>query len=346
MILISNHLYIIDRGTNSVNDTEIPESQPLTDYIMTVLSKVVESVGDREYEFQQNSITMQTWLNQIIAQNEADNVSKSIAHRLLDKENEAQEKIQHLDKEISKGMLIVSFVDMELSERDEKKIIIIKADYDEFIEQTTGELKTGLATKKKFYKAFIANVTLNQITKLTTYDTNSTMANYWWKDFLELEVVRKNDINTKNAFDTIEREIINPIKSRSKQDYLHIWNLTLGYFRRDDEFNLDYYRDNVIGTYIPYDDNISISDLQAKCNDLPNKGNFDRRFNKDISKIKGKKLKNSIPITNEIELLLKDYVPNLSDILQAEENDAGEKFLKIKSAAGYEYAKRIKNNEQ
>ena len=347
MRLISNHLYVIDRVANSVSDAGFQESRPLTDYIMTVLNKVIDSVGDREYQFQQNAITMQTWLNQIIEQNEADNVSKFIAQRLLAKEIEAQEKIQHLDKEIPKGMLIVSFVDMELSERDEKKIIITKADYDEFIEQATGELKTGLATKKKFYKAFIANVALNQITKLTTYDTNTTMANYWWKDFLELEVVRKNDINTKNAFDTIEKEIINPIKSKSKQDYLHLWNLTLGYFRLDGEFNLDEYRDNIIGRYAPYDESISIADLQTKCNDLPNRGNFDRRFNKDTSKIKSKKLKKSISITNEIELLFKDYIPNLSDILQAEENEAGEKFLKIKSVAGYEYAKRLRvtNNE-
>ncbi|MDR2406881.1 MAG: nucleoid-associated protein [Bacteroidales bacterium] len=344
MELISNYLYVVDRETLSVTNNEMSESQPLRDYVMNVLNKVLESVGDREYRFQSNSITMQTWLNQIITQDETENVSKLIAQRLLNTEIEAQKRIEHLDKEIPKGMLIVSLVDMELSEHNEKKIIIIKADYNQIIERRTGSLQEGLATKKKFYKAFIANVISNEIMKMTTYDTNSTMANYWWKDFLELEVIRKDNINTKNAFDAIEKEIINPIKSKSRQDYLHLWNLTLGYFRLEGEFNLDDYRDNIIGRYVPYDESISISDLQAKCNDLSNRGKFDRRFNKDISKIKGKKLKKIIRLTNEIDLILKDTVPNLSDILVADENEAGEKFLKIKSPEGYEYAKKIKRS--
>jgi hypothetical protein len=347
MEIISKYLYVVDRNTESVTEAEFQDSQPINDYVMNVLNTVVESVGDREYRFQQDSITMQTWLNQIIQRRRTKNVCKLIAERLLSKEIEVQERIEHLGKAIPKGMLIVSLVDMQLSERDEKKVIIVKADYDEIIEQTTGALKTGLSTKKKFYKAFIANVTVTQITKLATYDTNTTMANYWWKDFLELEVVRKNNINTKNAFDAIEKDIINPVKSQSKQDYLHLWNLTLGYFRLEGEFSLEYYRDNIIGRYTPYSDNISISDLQAKCNNLPNRGNFDRRFDKDLSGIKGKKLKNTIRLTNEIDLVFKDSVANLGEILRAEVNDAGEKFLIIKSAEGYEYAKNLRdtNNE-
>ncbi len=346
MELMLKYLYVIDRGTQSVSDVEFQESQPLKDYVMNVLNKVVESAGDREYKFQLHSITMQTWLNQIIEQDDTERVSKLIAQRLLDEETKAQDRIEHLNVEIPKGMLIVSYVDMELSEHDEKKIVIIKADYDEIIERRTGTLQEGLATKKKFYKAFIANVVSNRIVKMTTYDSNNTVANYWWKEFLELEVERKNDVNTTNAFNTIEKEIINPIKGKSKQDYLHLWNLTLGYFRLDGEFNLDEYRDNIIGRYIPYDDSISISDLQTKCNNLPNKGDFDRRFSKDLSGIKGKKLKNTIRLTNEIDLLLKDSIPNLNDVLRPFENEAGEKGMTIISRDAYEYVKNLPQDNE
>lgn len=343
MELISKYQYVVDRTTETVRDAVFQDSQPINNYVMNVLNTIVESVGDREYRFQQNSITIQTWLNQIIQRQEEESVCRQMAERLLSKEIDTQERIEHLGVEIPKGILIISLVDMQLSERDEKKVVVIKADYNEIIEQDTGRLTNGLSTKKKFYKAFIANVTVNQITKLSTYDTNATMANYWWKDFLELEVIRENKQNTKNAFSAIEKNILNPIKTKSKQDYLHLWNITLGYFRLDGEFNLDEYRDNIIGNYTAYSDNVSRLDLQAKCDNLLQNGNFDRRFEKDLKGIKGKKLRNTIPLTREIDLLFKDTVPNLEDILQAEINEAGEKFLKIKSAEGYEYAKNLRN---
>lgn len=348
---IFNHLYKVDINKNAAEKSEFQESEALKNYVMNVLEKVTSSVGDREYQFQPESITMKTWLNNIIVQQEEEieNTCLSIANRLLIMEANTQEKIEHLRKEIQKGMLIISFVNMNLSERTEKKIIISKADYAEFIEETSGNLKTGLATKKKIYKAFVANISLVEgeecITKISTYDTNTTMATYWWKEFLELEVVRKNDINTKKAFDAIEKEILNPLQRDYKQDYLHLWNLTLGYFRLEGEFSIDHYRDEIVGHYQPFDTSLSVSDLQAKCNDLPSKGNFDRRFDKDIKGIKGKKLKKTLPLTNEIDLVIKDSIANMQEVLQGYINAAEEKFLMIKSDKGYEYAEKIRTNK-
>lgn len=342
MDLITNYLYKVDIRTESVEKKEFHDSQHLKDYVMNVIHKVTDSVGDREYQFKDTAITMKTWLNEIISQAATEETHEAIAKRLMAEETSTQEKIEHLGKEIQKGMLIISYARMTASE---KKIIISKADYDEFIEETTGELKTGLATKKKIYKAFVANVSLvdgeDKITKLTTYDTNTTMAKYWWEDFLELEVVRKNDINTKNAFEAIEHEILNPLQNHHKQDYLHLWNLTLGYFRAEGEFNIDHYRDEIIGRYQPFDEGVSVADLQAKCEELPQKRNFDRRFEKDLKGIKGKKLKKTLILTNEIALIIKDTIPNLQETLQAYKTPEGEKFLMIKSDSGYEYVKNM-----
>jgi hypothetical protein len=155
MEFISKYLYVVDQETQSVTDNEFSESQPLKEYIMDVLNIVIESTGDREYRFQSNSITMQTWLNQIIEQHEFKNISRLIAQRLLEKEIETQERIEQLDTEIPKGMLIISLLDMELSERNEKKIVIIKADYNQIIERRTGSIQEGLVTKKNFTKPLL-----------------------------------------------------------------------------------------------------------------------------------------------------------------------------------------------
>lgn len=347
MRLISNYLYVIDRENETVENVHFDESQALVDYVWNVLNTVVESVGDREYNFRDGSITMRTSLDKIVRQEDVDATCKVIADRLLQEEIDAHNQIEHLGKAIPKGMLIISLTDMELAECDEYKIVISKADYNEFIEQTSGRLTAGLPTKKKIYKAFIANVSSNNVTKLTTYDSNTKIAEYWWKKFLELDVIRQNDINTKRAFDTIESEIINPTKKHSKQDFLNLWNITLGYFRLGGEFDLDHYRDEILGNYHPYSETVKVADLQAKCNSLPDKGKFDKRFPKEPKLLKGKKYKQIISLTNEIELNIKDYVPNMSDILRPYKNDAGEKFIQIKTSEGYEYAEKLKavNNE-
>lgn len=349
MNLIFNHLCKVDITTDCVEQTEFQESQALKDYVMNVLEKVTTSVGDRDYKFKLGSITMETWLKKLICQHDVEMTCLKIAERLLKEETNTQERIEHLGKEIQKGMLMISYADMEVSTGIEKKIVISKADYDEFIEETTGNLKTGLATKKKIYKAFIANVSLvegvESITKISTYDTNTKMATYWWKDFLELEVVRNDDINTKNAFVAIEKEILNPLQKNFKQDYLHLWNLTLGYFRLQGEFNLDHYKNEIIGRYQPFNTDLSVSDLQLKCNDLPYRGDFDSRFDKNIEGIKGKKSKKTLPLTNEIDLVIKDSVANMQEVFQGYVNKAGEKFLMIKSNKGFEYAEKIKTKD-
>lgn len=353
MEIVFNHLYKIDTSRDGAEKKEFEETAALKDYVMNVLNTVIDSAGDREYEFQPGSITMKTWLDKIRSQEEIEETCLLIANRLLTKESERQQQIEQLPNRIPKGMLMISFVDMNLSESIEKKIIISKADYDEFIEETTGDLKTGLAVKKKIYKAFIANVStedgVEKITKISTYDTSPTMAKYWWKEFLELEVVRKNAINTKNAFDAIEKSILNPLKKTSKRDYLHLWNLTLGYFRQQGEFSLDSFRDEIIGRYQPSDTNISVSDLQKKCTNLADNEKsdrrFDRRFEKDIKGIKGKKLKKTLSLTNEIDLVIKDSIANMSEVIQGCTNDAGEKFLMIRSDNGYEYAQKVREEE-
>ncbi len=51
------------------------------------------------------------------------------------------------------------FAFCKMTDRD-YKIVISKADYSEFLEETSGERKNGLPIKKKIFKSFIANVTI------------------------------------------------------------------------------------------------------------------------------------------------------------------------------------------
>ena len=181
----------------------------------------------------------------------------------------------------------------------------------------------------------------HDILSLSIFDTNSQVSTYWWDKFLELDVITNNDENTRRAFDAIEKEILNPLNRKHKQDYFHLWNLTVGYFRCEGEFNLNDYKDNIIGTYVPFDNELNINDLKLKIENLPGKYKFDSRFDKTPSEIK-LRFKKEIKLTDEIKLILEHNVAT-PKITFKKHSDADGKYIMIKSDVGYAYAEGLES---
>ena len=96
MEIIYHSLHKIDIETRSVSLQEYAESDNVDNYVMDLLHNVSENEGEREYLFEEESITMKTYLGNIIRDNERDSTNESIARRLLQEEIKAQQKIEHL----------------------------------------------------------------------------------------------------------------------------------------------------------------------------------------------------------------------------------------------------------
>jgi hypothetical protein len=341
MDIVFNKLYKIDIASNEV--IEKPEYQNLDNfkkYIQNILEYISTKLPDRYYNFKSEYTEVRNLINNILFNNEYDVSCKSISNRLLDKEKIAQESLnkKKLKIDIQKGMLIVSLVRMT---DEAKKLIILKVDYDEFISEITGEIVTGLSIRRQVYKSFICELNNeNEIINRSVFDSNHSVSVYWWKEFLELDVVITDEENTKNAFDAIEKDILLPIKKKHKQDYLLLWNTSVAYFRSEGEFNLSHYREEIIGKYIPFDESIDINDLKIKVDKLSAKYKFDQRFDKVPSEIH-KRFKNTLNLTPEIDLILKHDVANPKKTFKSYEDVDG-KYLMIRSDEGYKYAEKIK----
>lgn len=329
-----SNLYKIDVENQTVTLEQFQENDNLNLYVMDLLQKVTDEIGDREYKFQEGARTIQGALTKIINEEEIEDACQLIAKRLLQEETTAQERYGHLH-DIQKGMLIISHVKMT---GVESKIIISKADYNTFLEEMSGEIKSGLPLKKKIFKSFIANLTNGVISKIVTYDVNAKVSKYWWQEFLELSVVVKDEENTIRAFNAIEKSILEPLKKKSKSDYLHLWNATVAYFRGEGEFLLSHYRDNVLGVYVPYKSDVKIEDLKKKCNELPGKFEFDHRFEKTPNAV-NKRFKKTIELSNAIDLVIKHDIANLSGTFKPK-IEGGRKYIMIRSDEGYEYAQK------
>jgi hypothetical protein len=315
-------------------------------YITELLLQIGEKEPERSYKFMSEFTEVRGLITKILMEKEYNVSCQSIANRLLKKEIDAQDDLdkKKLGIEIQKGMLIISLIRMT---SEDLKLIMCKVDYDEFISEITGEIESGLSLRKKVYKAFVSDLNNQlEISKILIFDSNKRTSAYWWDKFLELDVVTTNEENTIRAFDAIETTILKPLQQKYKADYFHLWNSTIRYFRANEEFSIEDYITNGIGEYLPFDEKLNMETLKTKIRELPktSKDPFDGRFEIVKKKIT-KRLRNTIKLTDQIDLHLKQDIPNESKTIIPWLRPDGTKFVMIKSPEGYEYFLRKSPNE-
>ena len=335
----------VDHENDTVQIETFEENGDVHKYLMSIIDYINGKDGDRSYEFKQGELTMPSLLKEIILNHNRDDQAMLIARRLLEKEKEAQEKYENIT-DIQKGVLLIAYCKMV---EHEYKIIICKSDYSEFLEEITGNKKNGLPTKKKIFKSFTANVSVNaaiiSFDKIVTYDVNTKVVKYWYDSFLDLKEQRDDAINTEKAFDAIQSKVLLPIKKNNRRDYLMLRNMTIAYFRSAGEFDINHYADEIIGKYTPVDENINKKELVLKIKQLPGGHQFDAKFFKVPDRIKAKMIKDTIPLSKDIDLVLKKDVPDIARTIKAYEEDDGSKFIMIRSNEGYDYAKGLNQEE-
>lgn len=330
----------IDHDNNCVTVESFEGQDNIKNYVLDLVTVISENAGEREYIFKEGEETMKLYLHTLLTNENKDEIVRSIATRLLTKESVAQTRYSQITQ-IQKGIMLVALCQM--TER-EYKIIISKADYSEFLEESSGDKKNGLPTKKKIFKSFIANVIgvdgVFSISKMLTYDVNSSQAKYWYSDFLDLEAKLDNETNTSKAFNELKVRVIEPIKKDSKEDYWCLYNRTLAYMRSNGEFDIEYYANTIIGSYNPINPKVNITALKEKALGLPEKRKFDKRFEKVPSAIRGK-FKTIVKLNEDIDLAVKDTSPNLNQVIKPH-TIGTDLYIMIKSKEGYLYAESLK----
>ena len=334
----------IDHKHKGVHEEPLNDEGNVREYVMDIIRQITVNAGERRYSFKDDELTMKTWIGDIVNNNERDARALSIAQRLLQKEDAAQQRYKNIT-DVQRGILLIAYCKMTDTEY---KIVICKADYSEFIEETTGEKKNGLPTKKKIFKSFAANITFSAGTyeygEMVTFDVNTKQSKYWYDEFLDLKALHDDSDNSEKAFSYLKSKILDQVKKKSKSDYLVLWNMTVAYMRSEGEFSMDHYADNILSAYQPVGSGLNMSEFASRAKTLPGLYDFDSRFQKVPSKIKAK-MKNEIKLTDDIELVLKRNIPNLSRTIKAHE-EAGEKYIMIRSEEGYKYAEQLVEIEE
>ena len=97
--------------------------------------------------------------------------------------------------------------------------------------------------------------------EIVTFDVNSKQSKYWYDEFLDLKALHDNGENTERAFNYLKSKILDPVKKKSKSDYLVLWNTTVAYMRSAGEFSMGHYADNILAVYKPEENSLNMNEL-------------------------------------------------------------------------------------
>ena len=333
MALLFSSFHRVGHQANEPEPIVIDASrQGAVDYLNELVESVLTNVNRRSYTFQQETVEVSTALVQYHDGHDEDcykGAAEVVAHRLHRIELVAREASANLKYDIPLGILIQAFIENEGG----KRLLIVKSDHDQFLDELSFETRTGLPHKKKVFKAFLAELdALGQVTDLYVCDSSGTHSKYWWKSFLELEERRNDAHNSKTFWEVLDKEVLQPMRRQHRADYEIVRNAMILYVKSNTRFELSEFIERTVGNYEPEDSSLSVPALRETLQSLPNKNRnrpFDASFD-IVRKEINARMKRTYRVQDNIDLVLKDGLEHFRDDIQSFEEN-GVKYIRIKT---------------
>jgi hypothetical protein len=318
------HLLTIDRENDSVQLIPIQDTTgDFVEYIRSQQHIIQTKKSVRGFKVRDSETAAISHIMTIIASEErAAAASETIARRLLQMEVRTAEK--HPIANPKRGSLIVVLYE----EEDQEFVLLLKVEHDPFIDESDLSRRIGLPIEKATLKSCLLEVAEDELGDINIFDSNITIARYWWDDFLELEELTSDENNTKKAFNEVEKLLRRKVGRKYKADYTILRNNAVGFFKTRDSFNVDDFLSYVIGDYEPENPELNIDKLKGDISDLPTKKQFDASFNIVSSEIKAK-MRSSVKVNRYVELKIQDYIEDMPNIIHSKIGEDGKKYLMI-----------------
>lgn len=329
MRIITQAIRVIDYEEGQVFAREImPE---FGEYIRQLVSYIQTNTSVREYRTQSdNTEVIQAVVDIVKHPSDEETVGQDIdriADRLLQKESEAQEQVGRMGVSVQKGSLILALVEKDGNTR----FLLAKVEHTDFFDDTDYSIKTGFSKdEKKIWKTCLFEVDDVDATHFLAKVYSNIPAKYWWQEFLELQELQSDEVNTKKAFQAVETALSRKLKKAAPYDYTVIRNAVYAYFNSVEQFDFSEMIDRTLENYNPNDMTPEKKeDLLQEFRELPEKSNFDSQFH-SIPAIIKPKMRKTYDVYHNIQVKVLGEVEDLNDVIQSYEEEDGNRYLKIR----------------
>lgn len=209
---------------NNRNVTFLPidaEATELIRYLDDLQGDITAKQSKRRYTFLRDTTELSTSLMRMYQEGindnlTADNFAENLAKRLLDKEVASDEEMTArfgTREHLKRG----SFLQFYYTENEIPYYLGIKVEHSAIIDEEDFQLKVGMPLTDKSFKACKVSFKAdgNPDPDVTVYDTNTTVAVYWWREFLELKEYRDDSLNTERASKAVMSAINQSLKKHT-----------------------------------------------------------------------------------------------------------------------------------
>ncbi len=301
------------------------------EYIQQLIVHIQTNKSVREYKTRSaETEVIQAILNIIDHQTEEGMIEEDInkiASRLLQKESEVQLRIGSMGARVQKGSLILSLVEKEGS----TLFLMAKVEHTDFFEDTDYSVKSGFSKEEeKIWKTCLFEVDDRNALQFLVKVYSNTSAKYWWRDFLELEELQSDEVNTSKAFQAVETTLSRNLKKTAPYDYTVIRNAIYAYFNTAEQFDFSEMVERTLENYKPNDMTVEKKEnLLRLFYELPEKKKFDSRFHPALAIIKPK-MRKTYDVYNNIQVKVLGEVEGIHDIIQSYQAEDGNRYLRIR----------------
>ena len=343
MEIIFKTYHGIDITNDRINRRSIENN--FDEIIKSMIVKINENASSKAYKPIANNTQVVNTIDNIINvhindENENKIVeyllqSDSIADRLRIKEIAMESRMSHLSG-IQKGSLLQALIkDSNL----EFRYFIAKIENRNFVSDDDLILRAGFnPDENKIWKTCIFKCSIDEEDNVLNIDEANIYMNnpavYWSSEFLEVEELRTDEKNTREAWKGIEGYIKKKLKASAPSDYFVLRNYVIKYFRTEQTIDYNNMIDSIFNGYVPIDTDLAtIEEAKSELKKLPTKNNFDSNFNSVPKQVKAK-LKSTHKVNNRIDIIIKEGLDGNSleyrELIHTKEDAGGNRFVVIK----------------
>ena len=298
------------------------------DFFNSIIDEVLEKETKKSYKPRTPTTEVISIITKVLKDMDSnEELLVNISKRLLKYEISTQKDIDKLGTKIKKGCLLQAYI----KKNEKKYFIITKIEATDGLDMTELRMRAILPFSKKIIKNALFEINEDEeFGDIFLSDTNANMSKYWYDDFLELEEMTTDEMNTQKTYGIVMREIKNKLEKISPSDYTFCRNACITFFKTKGTFDLNDAINDIFLSYNFEDEAIKKEEIIEKIKNKIKKEGLDTQFvlKKDV--IKNRLIKMKKRVNEGISIEIDGYIENIKDSIYSIEQN-GEKYIMIKS---------------
>ena len=298
------------------------------DFFNSIIDEVLEKETKKSYKPRTSTTEVISIITKVLKDMDSnEELLVNISKRLLKYEISTQKDIDKLGTKIKKGCLLQAYI----KKNEKKYFIITKIEATDGLDMTELRMRAILPFSKKIIKNALFEINEDEeFGDIFLSDTNANISKYWYDDFLELEEMTTDEMNTQKTYGIVMREIKNKLEKISPSDYTFCRNACITFFKTKGTFDLNDAINDIFLSYNFEDEAIKKEEIIEKIKNKIKKEGLDTQFvlKKDV--IKNRLIKMKKRVNEGISIEIDGYIENIKDSIYSIEQN-GEKYIMIKS---------------